>query len=176
MAEELFVRMVDINQLLPNCCEVCREQIEDLRAVRLDGERLDGVKNLLERVNDEAKRLMRWANEPISELRPRITLSPLQMRELFDGVQRATELSYKMPLGTLLKKTHEPIIAGPRQVSMYIMREMTFASFPQIGRHFDMHHTTVMYSIAKVENQLPKDKELNRRIGRIVTSVRNGAQ
>jgi chromosomal replication initiator protein len=52
-------------------------------------------------------------------------------------------------------------IAVPRQVAMYIMREMTRCSFPDIGRRFGgRDHTTVMYAVKKIEKKLAEDVSL----------------
>ena len=41
-------------------------------------------------------------------------------------------------------------IARPRQMAMYLCREMTGASLPQIGRHFRRDHTTVLHAQRKI--------------------------
>ncbi len=52
-------------------------------------------------------------------------------------------------------------VAGPRQIAMYIMREMTRCSFPDIGRRFGgRDHTTVMYAVKKIEKKLADDVSL----------------
>ncbi len=52
-------------------------------------------------------------------------------------------------------------IAVPRQIAMYIMRELTRCSFPDIGRRFgDRDHTTVMYAVKKIEKKLSEDVSL----------------
>ncbi len=44
--------------------------------------------------------------------------------------------------------------AEARQVAMYLIRQMTHISFPDIGREFDRDHSTVMHSIRKIETAL----------------------
>ncbi len=57
------------------------------------------------------------------------------------------------------KKTNN--IAFPRQVSMYLIRELTDSSLPQIGRYFgNRHHTTVKYACEKIENDIKSDETL----------------
>ena len=167
MAEELFVKMSDINVLLPNCCEGCREQIEDLHAVRLDGERLNEVRRLLERVTDDANRLMRWANEPFAENVSMRPLTPLQARQISERIQAQVEKSFGLSNGTLLQHTNVREIVQPRQIAVYLIRKMTLSSFPQIARYFDIHHTTVIHSYQKVAERITVEKklaELNRAI------------
>ena len=57
------------------------------------------------------------------------------------------------------KKTSN--IAFPRQVAMYLIRELTDSSLPQIGRYFgNRHHTTVKYACEKIEDDLKTDETL----------------
>jgi chromosomal replication initiator protein len=52
-------------------------------------------------------------------------------------------------------------IVGPRQVAMYLSRELTDASLPAIGRAFgDRDHTTVMYAVQKVGAQMAGEGEM----------------
>ena len=57
------------------------------------------------------------------------------------------------------KKTNN--IAFPRQVAMYLIREMTDKSLPQIGKYFgSRHHTTVKYACEKIEDDIKSDETL----------------
>ena len=52
---------------------------------------------------------------------------------------------------------------------MYLAKQMTEASLPEIGRQFGgKHHTTVMHSIAKIDEQRRADKDLNRTINKLM--------
>jgi chromosomal replication initiator protein len=53
----------------------------------------------------------------------------------------------------------------PRQVAMYLIRELTHSSLPEIGQFFDgRDHTTVLYAIQKVQEALNNDAELQRNL------------
>jgi chromosomal replication initiator protein len=63
------------------------------------------------------------------------------------------------------KRTRRIVL--PRQVAMYLSRELTDASLPQIGRAFGgRDHTTVMYAVQKVTNQMSGE-------GEVLTAVRD---
>jgi len=63
-------------------------------------------------------------------------------------------------------------IAFPRQVAMYIVKQLTTASLPEIGRQFGgKHHTTVLHSINKIEELRRSDKDLNRTITRLMDAL-----
>jgi chromosomal replication initiator protein len=52
-------------------------------------------------------------------------------------------------------------IVGPRQVAMYLSRELTDASLPAIGRAFGgRDHTTVMYAVQKIADQMRDEGEV----------------
>ena len=57
------------------------------------------------------------------------------------------------------KKTNN--IAFPRQIAMYLIREMTDYSLPKIGQFFGgKHYTTVLYACEKIDDELSMDKNL----------------
>ena len=52
-------------------------------------------------------------------------------------------------------------IAFPRQIAMYLIRELTDSSFPQIGKYLGgKHYTTVMYACDKIESDIKLDEEI----------------
>jgi chromosomal replication initiation ATPase DnaA len=57
-------------------------------------------------------------------------------------------------------RSHRQAFAFPRQLAMYVVRQLTGASLQEIGRQFGgRHHTTVLHSIKKVEEILhPTDR------------------
>src|SRR5437763_2723013 len=59
------------------------------------------------------------------------------------------------PYTTLFRskqKNNARQIVVPRQIAMYLAKQMTEASLPEIGRQFGgKHHTTVMHSISKID-------------------------
>jgi chromosomal replication initiator protein len=56
---------------------------------------------------------------------------------------------------------------------MYICKELTHQSLPQIGKDFGgKHHTTVLHSIRKIESLRKKDPKLSAALTEIVSSLR----
>jgi chromosomal replication initiator protein len=54
---------------------------------------------------------------------------------------------------------------------MFIVKQLTSASLPEIGRQFGgKHHTTVLHSINKIESLRHSDKDLNKTINRLLDS------
>ena len=55
---------------------------------------------------------------------------------------------------------------------MYLVKELTNASLPEIGRAFGgKHHTTVLHSIHKIDELRQTDAELNRSIHKLINSL-----
>lgn len=72
----------------------------------------------------------------------------------------------------LKKRTRE--IAFPRQVAMYLSRELTDLSLPKIGESFGgKDHTTVMHAHEKISNDIKKNKDLKDKIENIINDIKN---
>jgi chromosomal replication initiator protein len=68
-------------------------------------------------------------------------------------------------------KSNTRQIAYPRQIAMYLVKDLTRASLPEIGRYFGgKHHTTVLHSIQKIEELRQHDEDLNN----LIQSVTDG--
>ena len=95
-----------------------------------------------------------------------------ERRITIEQVQRATCQEFNMTLAELKGKSHRRAVALPRQIAMFLSKEMTPASLPHIGREFGgKHHTTVLHSINKVAALRQTDKELNKLINKINDSL-----
>ena len=72
----------------------------------------------------------------------------------------------------LKKRTRD--IAFPRQVAMYLSRELTDLSLPKIGESFGgKDHTTVMHAHEKISNDIKKNKDLKDKIENIINDIKN---
>jgi chromosomal replication initiator protein len=68
-------------------------------------------------------------------------------------------------------RSNSKVIAFPRQVAMFLVKQLTSASLPEIGKQFGgKHHTTVLHSINKIETLRQVDKDLNKTINRLLDS------
>jgi chromosomal replication initiator protein len=69
-------------------------------------------------------------------------------------IQNIIAAHYKLPIH-MMWSTHRPeYISRPRQVAMFLTRELTRLSFPEIGRAFIRDHGTVMYAMEAVRARL----------------------
>ena len=70
---------------------------------------------------------------------------------------------YGLKVGEIKSRSNAKQISFPRQVAMYLCKQLTDLSFPEIGRQFnDKHHSTVMYSVDKIEQLRSNDPDLGR--------------
>jgi len=93
----------------------------------------------------------------------------LQVRKItIESIQRAVSENFGMRIVDLKQKNNSRNVVVPRQIAMYLAKQMTEASLPEIGRQFgNKHHTTVMHSIAKIDEQRRADKDLHRTLNKL---------
>jgi len=95
-----------------------------------------------------------------------------EKRVTIEVIQKRVSEHYGLREQDLKVRSNTRTIAFPRQVAMYLVKQLTSASLPEIGRQFGgKHHTTVLHSINKIEEQRKSDKELNRTITRLLDSL-----
>ena len=94
-----------------------------------------------------------------------------ERRVTIDAVMRAVAERFDLQPTQLKQKTNAHEISRPRQIAMYLVKELTSASLPEIGRHFGgKHHTTVLHSVRKVDEMRQSDPDLNNLIHNIIDS------
>jgi len=89
-----------------------------------------------------------------------------------DAIQKAVAEQFGLRVAEIKAKSNSRAIVFPRQIAMYMAKQMTEASLPEIGRQFGgKHHTTVMHSIGKIEDQRQSDKDLNRLLNKLTETL-----
>jgi chromosomal replication initiator protein len=87
----------------------------------------------------------------------------------FDTIIRTVADRYGLQPAQLKHKGNAKHISYPRQIAMYLVKELTQASLPEIGKAFGgKHHTTVLHSVQKIEALRQKDADLNRSLHSII--------
>jgi chromosomal replication initiator protein len=70
---------------------------------------------------------------------------------------------YGIKVSDLKSKSNARPIAYPRQVAMWLCKHLTDLSYPEIGKLFNnKHHSTVMYSVEKIDQLMQDDQQLAR--------------
>ncbi len=89
-----------------------------------------------------------------------------------DGIQKFVAEFYQMKLSDLKSRNNSKSVAMPRQVAMYLCKNLTAASLPEIGKSFGgKHHSTVIHSIRKVEELRQADPVFNNQINSLLQSL-----
>ena len=96
-----------------------------------------------------------------------------QVRKItIEAIQRAVAEQFGMRIAELKQKNNSRAVVVPRQIAMYLAKQMTEASLPEIGRQFGgKHHTTVMHSIAKIDELRRSDKSLNSTVNKLMETL-----
>jgi len=77
-------------------------------------------------------------------------------------IQKNVADYYKLKISDMYSKRRPSSIAGPRQIAMYLAKEMTQKSLPEIGDLFGgRDHTTVLHAVRKIAQQRTTDSTLN---------------
>lgn len=89
-----------------------------------------------------------------------------------DFIQRCVVEEFGGSLHDLKMRKRNKNIVLPRQVAMYISRELTDLSLPEIGEFFGgKDHTTVLHSYNKIKTELNKGSELKTKIERVMQII-----
>lgn len=79
-----------------------------------------------------------------------------------ENIQKTVADFYKIKVADMHSKRRPANIAMPRQVAMYLAKELTQKSLPEIGEHFGgRDHTTVLHAVRKISDLRGKQTELN---------------
>jgi chromosomal replication initiator protein len=69
-------------------------------------------------------------------------------------------------------KNRTKAVAFPRQIAMYLARQLTHASLTEIGRTFGgKDHTTVLHAVEKIQNLLQEDPKFKKTIDTLTQSI-----
>ncbi len=80
---------------------------------------------------------------------------------------------YGIRVSDLKARSNAKTIAFPRQVAMYLCRNLTHLSVPEIGRLFnDKHHSTVMHSVEKIEKLYEDDPDFHKTLDTLASTFR----
>jgi chromosomal replication initiator protein len=93
-------------------------------------------------------------------------LLSIQNRQIgVENIQKTVADFYKIKVADMYSKKRPASIARPRQIAMYLAKEMTQKSLPEIGELFGgRDHTTVLHAVRKIAAERQKNTELNQQL------------
>jgi len=103
----------------------------------------------------------------------RDTLASKARAITIDRIQENVSEYFGLKRNEITSKSNARRITHPRQIAMFLCKELTEHSLPEIGRAFGgKHHSTVIHSVRKVEEECDTDEEIHR----IVNTLREALQ
>ena len=89
-----------------------------------------------------------------------------------EHIQRKTAEFFQLKLSDLRARNRTRAIAFPRQIAMYLSRQLTHASLAEIGRAFGgKDHTTVLHAVEKLQTMLLEDPKLKRTVDTLTQGI-----
>ena len=113
------------------------------------------------------------AKEALKDILPQPYAHPVTI----EMVQAEVARQFGMHVNDLRSNRRTQDVAYPRQLAMYLARELTEASLPQIGDKFGgRHHSTVIYAVDKIQRQLKDghDRQLHDLVQLVTARVKSG--
>ncbi|MFT3818613.1 MAG: chromosomal replication initiator protein DnaA [Rubrivivax sp.] len=93
-------------------------------------------------------------------------LLSIQNRQIsVENIQKTVADFYKIKVADMYSKKRPASIARPRQIAMYLAKDMTKKSLPEIGELFGgRDHTTVLHAVRKIGEERSRNSELNQQL------------
>src|SRR5213594_1422268 len=89
-----------------------------------------------------------------------------------EQIQRRVGEAYGVKLSDLKDKNRTKAVAFPRQLAMYLARQLTHASLSEVGRAFGgKDHTTVLHAVDKIQTLLQEDPKFRKTIDGLIQSI-----
>ena len=112
------------------------------------------------------------AGEVLDTLYPRSKLSARGEPSSISEIQAAVGAHFGLSSTELLSSTRSTRVAWPRQVAMYLARELTGESLPAIGRHFGgRDHTTVLHACRRASARIATDDDARRSVEKLCETL-----
>ena len=91
-----------------------------------------------------------------------------------ESIQRFVANYYQIKPADLKLKNNSSSVTFPRQVSMYLCKELTDLSLPEIGKRFGgKHHSTVIHSVNKIAGMRKKKADFDKLVHSFIESIRD---
>lgn len=140
-----------------------RPEVVQFLAERVPGSirELEGAVNTLVAV--AGTRLSKLTVEEVSQLLQPNLKGSVERRITVDEIQKVTADHYSLKQADLLSERRTRSVARPRQVAMWLCKQLTTRSYPDIGRRFGgRDHTTVLHAVKKIEELMASDEQIAR--------------
>jgi chromosomal replication initiator protein len=111
------------------------------------------------------------AREVLRDILPQNRPQPITIQ----AIQKAVADHFGLRVEDMKAKRRTKGVAFPRQVAMYLARELTDSSLPRIGEEFGgRDHTTVMHACERVRSEMQRDPHLAATVHALIQQLRRG--
>ncbi len=91
-----------------------------------------------------------------------------------DIILQATSEMFALRIDEIIGPQRQRALVKARQIAMYVCRNVTDLSYPDIGRVFgDRDHTTVIHAVQKIETQISKEPETFNQVNELIHNIKN---
>jgi len=109
------------------------------------------------------------ATEVLKDILPALKPEPVTIRL----IQEVVCQHYELPISEMTSKKRTRAVVLPRQVAMYLCRELTDASLPKIGEEFGgRDHTTVLHAYEKISQEAARDPGLRKTLEQLKEKIK----
>ena len=97
-----------------------------------------------------------------------------QRRIKIEDILKVISRHYGISRGDILSQRRHRSVVWPRQIGMYLAKQLTSRSLPEIGRRFgNRDHTTVLHAIRKIDNEISGNPRLKDEIEELKKQLAN---
>ncbi len=119
-------------------------------------------------INQDSKITVEYAQEALKNIEENKLNNQPTMDEISIAVSKIMQIKLE-DLKSRGRKSHQ---ANARQIAMYLCREITKNSLPQIGEYFGRDHSTVIHAYERIKEDISNDQSVKRIVEQIKTSLR----
>jgi len=189
MTERLVSRLsngLSIDITIPNFetrCAILQKKIEST-GQSLDPEIIDFIaKNVETNVRElEAALQQVFAYSEIIGVKPTLEMAKNQLKDFLssgsseiislDVIQKVIANDYNISVSELKGKQKDKKFAVPRQIAIYIAREVTELSYTELGNEFGKDHSTIMHAYKNISEKIKVDQNLDSRIKLLIKEIK----
>ena len=164
-------------------CAILQKKIESTGQT-LDNEIIDFIaKNVETNVRElEAALQQVFAYSEIIGVKPTLEMAKNQLKDFLssgtseiislDVIQKVIANDYNISVSELKGKQKDKKFAVPRQIAIYIAREVTELSYTELGNEFGKDHSTIMHAYKNISEKIKVDQNLDSRIKLLIKEIK----
>ncbi|MBR2590813.1 MAG: chromosomal replication initiator protein DnaA [Clostridia bacterium] len=162
--------------IIKNKCEIYGLVLEEDIIIYI----AEKVKNNIRQLDGVVKKLKAYSNlsgdskiilSDVQNVIKNIVSSNQPIPQITEKIILEVSRNYNVSVDELYSKKRDINISNPRQIAMYIMRNVTGMTFQEIGKKFGRNYSTVIHSIGTVEEKINEDSSLKAQISDIIKNV-----